>query len=267
VTATALAALPKDVPAFVREGRAVAEHHAVDVDVLADRVAQSMRPRERYEHWLDVEYLEGAPAPARRGDYEALMRAKKRDVSRAGTVLYATGEWADALAVAFAEHRAWPDDEIIRHKVLARIGRLSHYAADLTQPLHTTIHWDGRADAEGRSPRTGVHFRMDALLGALAATSKAKSPAPVVIEDVSARLRAELAAAHALVDDVYEREKALPDAGGRGLKKGARALARERLQAASGLLSSLVLTAWRRSASLELPDWVIEDHDARAAGR
>jgi hypothetical protein len=158
--------------------------------------------------------------------------------------------------VAFAEHRAWPENEQIKTKSCVYAGILSHYAADLCQPLHVTVHYDGRARPDGSSHRTGIHQKVDALIGKLAvhppelsAETKAH-PFPVLIDSVMA----ELGRSHALVDRVYELEKRLP-----GVDEALpddvelRAFVLDRLEASALFIANLCLTAWELSATIELP--------------
>src|SRR5437764_832460 len=43
-------------------------------------------------------------------------------------------------------------------------GILAHYAGDICMPLHTTVDYDGRVTADGRSPHSGIHAKVDSLI-------------------------------------------------------------------------------------------------------
>jgi len=129
---------------------------------------------------------------------------------------------------------------------------LAHYLADLTQPLHTTIHHDGRVRGGGQSPRSGIHRRVDALLDAAGGGGRV---APLEVADLWTAVRSELAASHRLVDEVYRLESKL-DGDRRRRDPRVAAFADERRRAAVRLTAGVYEWAWRRSAAIELPDWL-----------
>lgn len=256
----ALTALPKDsMPAFFPAGGAAVTHASREPDAFLRPIAPAdLSNAEMPEHHFDIEFLDSNAPPSRRYDFLALCYAKKIDPRKAGTLPYAVTEWTHRLAVALAEHRRWPHNPYIQQKCLLYAGILSHYAADLCQPLHTTIHYDGRAGKDGNSPRSGIHLKMDALLGKLSVDAN-RPPAGVTAApfgDLMAAVLAEIAASHALVDRVYELEKALPpyDAPLEADSPAA-ALAAERLRACARFTASLYLTAWKESQQIRLPEW------------
>ena len=69
--------------------------------------------------------------------------------------------------LAFAEYRERSGDEAVQAKILYIAGVLSHYTGDASQPLHCTVHHDGRVEPDGTSPGTGIYLKMDALPGQL----------------------------------------------------------------------------------------------------
>jgi hypothetical protein len=166
-------------------------------------------------------------------------------------------EGSEQLAVCFAEHRRWPDDPSIHAKCLVYAGLLAHYAADLEQPLHTTIHHDGWALPTGDPPFTGIHRRIDALFER-ARFDRARAVAgiaPEPIDDLWQAVRRELAASHALLDATYALEPALATPEGLGDRRVV-AFACERYGATARFLASLFAWAWRRSGEVELPFWL-----------
>ena len=253
----ALEALPEDAPAFFREGGALAEHVSVDPDLFRPRALPQLRAAEAPEHYMDMELLERAALPPTRYEFLRLCAERGLDPAKVGTLPYAVAEWTQRLAVALAEHRAWPGNEQVRAKCLVYAGLLSHYAADLTQPLHTTVHFDGRVGEDGRSPRTGIHQRADALLHKVPDAGRlAARLGPQAMDDLWEGVLAELRSSHALVDKVYELEEGLPGMD-EPLRPGSpeAAFAEERLAATARFLGSLYLTAWKLSGELPLPEW------------
>lgn len=255
----AVGLLPQAVPAFFRQGVAVVGHAAEDPDLWKHDGAPQLRGTETPEHFLDVEDLEGRGlAPQRWAFVDTLVR-RRLDPRRVGMLPYAIVEGTQKLALTFAEHRRWPQDEAIRWKALVYAGQLAHYAGDLAQPLHTTVHYDGRRQADGRSPRTGIHFLVDALFTTISfdtdevlAGLTPNAPRGDLLPAVMNRFWE----VHREVDRVYRLETDL-----RALENGGEAsrelvaFTRERFRDGSDFLAGLLLRAWRDSAEVELPGW------------
>jgi len=266
-TLLAVSALPRDMPAFFRQGAAQIAHGSEDPDLFR-LPGGHVKAAERPEHYCDLEVLGGMSLPA--GRYELVVWCVKKDIpiAHVGFAPYAATEWTQRLSVAFAEHRAWPGNEHIRQKTLVYAGLLAHYAQDLCQPLHTTIHHDGRAGKDGVSPQTGIHLKVDALLEKVPDSALATLDANAVrpFEKLFDGVVAEVTATHALVDRTYELEKLLPAKADPFPAAGPVAgFARERLKAAALFTARLYVTAWRDSAAIELPPW--HEREAKAADR
>ncbi len=52
-------------------------------------------------------------------------------------------------------------------KALVYAVFLAHYAADASQPLHLTIHFDGRIEADGTVVGRGIHEKVDGIVQAI----------------------------------------------------------------------------------------------------
>ena len=256
----AVEAAGDDLPAFFRtDGPAAAGYGAVDPDVFKNRAAPHLHHAEQPEHFHDLEYFADEELPSER--YAFLKRCYERglDPRRVGLLPYAITEWTERLTMAMALHRRWPDDPHVRRKCLVYAGLLAHYAGDLWQPLHTTIHYDGRVEKAGdASPRTGVHAKMDGLL------RRVELPAgwdndvtPRVYDDVWAATLRELRRSHARVDRVYALEDRLPGREeDRSDDAAVRRFAVELARHATAFTASLYRTAWAKSAKVKLPDWL-----------
>lgn len=252
VALEAVAGVSAELPAFFRAGGATVGHAAIDPDVWRNRGTPRLAERESPEHYVNLERLLGTALPERRADYLELLGRLRVKPHEAGALPYAIVEGAERLALCFAEHRKWPADETIHAKCLLTAGWLAHPLADLTQPLHTTVHHDGRVRGGGESPRTGIHRRVDALLDA---GGRGEREAPLAVDDLWAAVRSELLASHRLVDEVYRLEPKLETRGGRADPQVATFTA-ERRRAAVRLTAGVFEWAWRRSATIELPDWL-----------
>lgn len=161
--------------------------------------------------------------------------------------------------MAFAEHRKWPENPHIKTKCLVYAGFLAHYAGDLCMPLHTTIHHDGRARADGSSPRSGIHAKVDSLIEkvALKASDLVAGQKPEAVESVFPAVLAEIERSRALVDRVYALEAKLPPENGPWTPDAeVLQFTTERGRAGARFLGSLYLTAWKKSATIKLPAWL-----------
>ena len=161
LTEGAVLALPEDVPAFFRQGGNIASHTVFDPDLFKNRGAPLLSHAEHGEHYFDLEYLEGRAIPAKRFDFIALCFELELDPTKVGMAPYAIAEWTGRLAVAFAEHRKWPENEVIQQKCLVYAGILAHYAEDICQPLHATRDYDGKKQADGTVIGKGIHEQVD----------------------------------------------------------------------------------------------------------
>jgi len=259
IARAAVLSLPAEVPAFFRAGGDAVAHTSYDPDVAKNRAAPLLSDAEGPEHYLDWELLQGKPLPAKRSEFLALCAQLKVQPEDVGYLPYSTAEWTERLAVAFAEHRRWPENPFIRSKCLVYAGFLAHYAGDMTQPLHTTIHFDGRARPDHSSPRSGIHNKVDALIERLNLSPEelAKDQQVAPVEKLLPAILSELESSHALVERVYALEPQLPPTEGEiHPSTEVVAFTRERARAATRFLASLYLTAWDQSKRVQLPPWL-----------
>jgi len=260
-THLAVEAAGGQLPAFFAAGAATAAHCSLDPDTFTRPIApEPLHSAEAPEHFFDIELLKDANVPPSRPEFIALCARMGLRPEKVGLLPYAVTEWTQRLTVALAEHRADPNNPHVRAKCLVYAGLLAHYAQDLCQPLHVTIHWDGRARADGSSPRSGIHARLDALPQKLrlprAVLLRGLAPGPLPAGPLLPAVLAELHRSHALVDRVYELEKNLPAVDAElDANSPAGAFAAERLRAAAAFTASLYLTACRDSAAAKLPAW------------
>lgn len=266
VTRAAVGALPPEVPEFFRAAAWGIGEGAVDPDVMKNRGTPQLRAVEEPEHYLDWEVLRGAHLPPDRWAYYALLHDRRLTSEQAGTLPYAVHESLQRLTLAFAEYRRWPEDPWVRQKTVVYAGHLAHYAGDLEQPLHTTVHHDGRALPDMSSPRTGIHQLVDGLFEKAPCdeTALTRGLGADELADPWAAIKAEMTASHALVERVYELEPLLRAAGESGQYPAPLVeLTGERFRATAGFLADLFYTAWRRSATVELPSWLDRPREPR----
>lgn len=260
IVRAAVSSLPADMPGFFRQGADHIAFYSMEPDLWAGRDVPALRSSERPNHYLDLELLEGRELPPTRQEFHALCRELKLEPETVGTLPYAIREWYDRLVLAFAEYRRFPEEEAIRSKILYVAGVLSHYTADASQPLHCTVHYDGRLKPDGSSPRSGVHLQMDALPGQLGLRPEEIAPKTEVmtVENAFQAALASIRQSHRRVRLVYQVAERLPPADepleGEA-DRDVRALAVECCAAGAELTATLWCSAWIDSADVDPPAW------------
>jgi len=255
----AVKAMPEDVPAFFREGSATVGHSSIDPDAFKHRDMQHLNHCEAPEHYLDLEMLQGKPLPPLRYDYLKMCHEMDIDPTKAGVLPYSICEWTQRLTIAFAEHRQYPDNPHIKAKCLVYAGVLSHYAADLHMPLHTSIHWDGRAVEGETYVGTGIHHKIDALPTKVPYNQLFAEPLPTALpsRDIFEFTIEELVKSNSLVDRVYELEPQVPDQSDMSPLQGdVLAFTLSRHRAAASFTADLFISAWRNSGDVRMPQWL-----------
>ncbi|NKB70773.1 MAG: hypothetical protein GKR89_27195 [Candidatus Latescibacteria bacterium] len=250
-------ALPEGMPAFFRAGGETVAHSSYDPDLFKNRATPQGSHGEHAEHFFDLELLQGKDVPQLRYDFVALCAELGVAPDKVGFAPYAVAEWTQHLMVAFAEHRKWPQNQTVQQKCLLFAGLLAHYAQDMCQPLHMTIHFDGRVPAvEGAEP-TRVHEKVDSLVERLevGAEALAQQVEVVAFDSLMGAIDEQIMESNGRVDRVYELEAKIDQAS----DPAVRAFGLERAHRATAFTASLFFTAWEQSASLRLPGWLDRD--------
>ena len=259
IAAGAVAALPDEVPVWFRAGAGQIAHDAQDPDVQKDRSLAIMTEREYPQHFFDWELVGMEAPPPTRREFYALCARRGVNPFDVGELPYAIAEWTQRLTMDFAEAREFPGNAYVQNKALVTAGILSHYAADAAMPLHVTNDFDGRAKADGSSPKTGIHARIDSLIEKLDLTPEQLSrdqliaPLPALWPAIETQMRD----SYSHVAQSYALEAQLPpETGAYQASPAVRAFALERGRAASRFTAQLLLSAWRDSAKIKLPAWL-----------
>jgi hypothetical protein len=164
----AIEALPPGVPAFLRAPQA-----ALDIGELAREPDRSRGAGRTHDsdrdpgHFIDGDdagrVLGGPPlgkVPLTRFEYEKQLQAVGTDSWKAGYLPYSIIEGWQQLVKDFAywradaageraatdpAHKAWLTQDRRRREqqVLTDLGVWAHYVGDASQPLHTTVHYNG----------------------------------------------------------------------------------------------------------------------------
>ena len=207
VNELALAALPADFPAFVREPAAAERiaflanvpdrwrnvdpflkqpgpswtDHFIDLEELP---AAGLDPKTVSSFRYDFVVAYAAGRAAHPQNFPVIDPAKNRDHTREwpGFAPWAIAEWTQKLRSAFAYLKAFEEmggtpEEIAnaREDVIYTMGVLGHYVGDSAQPLHTTDKFNGwtGANPKGYTTWAGFHSWIDSGLIAKAGITAA----------------------------------------------------------------------------------------------
>jgi S1/P1 Nuclease. len=262
----AIANLPKDVPAFLRNGNAldIVEYIAPEPDRWRNKAVPELADEQAPEHFFDLEYaaLLG-PLSKKRYEYmRALDKAQpshpdlKLTPENAGLLPYVTEEVWQRLRNSMHEYRkllaAGEDTRPVETAILFYTGWLGHYVADGSQPLHVTTRYNGwtGANPNGYTAEHKIHSQFESLFvtnnikSADVAPSVAATQAKV-LNDEWADFLSYLEHTGTMVEKVYQLEKAggFLDAG----SPEAKAFTQERIAAGAIELRDMIYTAWVRS--------------------
>ncbi len=263
----ASANLPADVPLFLRDARAqeTMEYLGPEPDRWRSPAEPELSAAQGPEHFIDLEYADlVAELPRRRYDYiRALAFAQKShpdlplSVEKVGLQPYVTLEVWQRLKADMREYRgliaAKGNTQPVELAILFDAGWLGHYVADGSQPLHTTIQYNGWTgpNPHGYSTLHTIHAQFESTY-VLANIKPAevellvRAAQPKVLGDIWTEYLAYLRHSSSLVDRTYQIEK-----GGGFTGTGtseAKQFTEERLAAGAIELRDLIDTAWVRSA-------------------
>jgi len=260
------AALPSDVPKFLRSKQALdaLEYYGPEPDRWKSPLEPELNAAGFSEHFIDLEWADlVGEMPRKRYDFvRALAIAQKSHPDLAltpekvGLQPYVTVEVWERLKSAMRDYRKLKED----HKdtkpseceIVFLAGWLGHYVADGSQPLHTTIQYNGWTgpNPNGYTTEHKIHALFESTF--VSANLKPGDVAPligekpVVVGDVFTDYMAYLRHTNSLVEKTYQLEKAGAFAGA-GTPEG-RAFAEERLAAGATELRDMIYSAWVKSA-------------------
>ena len=268
----AMEALPPSMPAFLRTPRALDEieylgpepdrwrssaklelsaagapEHFINLE-LADLAAPDGLPTERYDFLNDLN-----AADRRHPDWSDRLALQK-----VGLLPWQAEEDFERLTVDMGDYRrlqrVHADTYGAEQAILYDIGCLGHYVGDGSQPLHTTINYNGwvEADNPGKFSRQhGIHSRFETEF--VHDNLQARDVAPLIptartlnapFQDFLSYLRT----SHAQVAQVYRFDKQ-GAFDGRGTA-ASRTFTAERLAAGATMLRDMIYTAWLDSGEL-----------------
>ena len=256
LTQAAVKAVPEEMPEFFRAAEKMIAHCAYDPDISKERGTPHARQAEYGEHYVDIELFGEHPIPEGREAHIKLCAELGLAPRAVGTLPYALAEWTERLAVAFAEYRKWPDNPMIQHKCFLYAGFLSHYAQDMCQPLHLTIHFNGIVQEDGTRLHAGIHEKVDSAIELLKLDPAELAQAQQVeaVAELMPAIIEQIKAGHGLVDSVYALVEDYQDL--KNPSPAVIAFTNERAREAVRWTASLYLTAWKLSEDIKLPGWL-----------
>lgn len=262
----AAASLPKDVPAFLRNGNALdtMEYLGPEPDRWRNKAEDELNAAQAPEHFIDLEYADLiGPLPKKRFDYiRAIEKAQLAHPDlpltpeKVGLQPYVTEEVWERLKAAMREYRhllaAGEDTKPVETAILFYAGWLGHYVADGSQPLHVTIQYNGWTgpNPNGYTTEHKIHSQFESIF--VSANIKPADVAPLVAASQPKLLNDEwddymayLRHTGTLVEKTYQLEKAGGFVGA-GTPEG-KVFVEERLAAGAIELRDMIYTAWVRS--------------------
>jgi hypothetical protein len=251
--------MPEEVPPFFRSAGARLSFLGPEPDRWRDReeVFKALREGTGADHFIDIDRTEHFQAlPNDRYQYADSLLKQGKAPKDIGFLPYAILEGYQKVQVLFRLWRGTRNEAEraqIEQNVIYYAGVLGHYVADGSQPLHTTIHYDGwtTSDNPDNFTREALHWRFEGEY--VRASVKPEEFAPLVktavkLDDPFADIMKFLFESNSHVAELYRLEKtARWDQSNRN--EASKRFVLSRLAAGSQMLANLWLTAWVNSAS------------------
>ena len=264
VNKLAASALPADVPAFLRSPSAIdeIEYLGPEPDRWRSQAEPELSAAQAPEHFIDLELADAlGPLPRKRLDFEAKVFAAGERPEKIGLQPWVTDEVWERLKAAMRQYRdlktAGKDTMPVEQAILFYAGWLGHYVGDGSQPLHTTVQYNGWTgpNPNGYTTSHQIHWQFEGpFVGANihAPEVEAKmTPVKAIDGDLFDAYVAYLRHTATYVEKVYQLEK-----GGGFTGAGtpeSREFTAERLAAGASMLRDMIYTAWLDSAQ-PVPD-------------
>jgi len=280
ISTAATKALPDSLPAFVRSDAAVAEIGALGPEL--DRSKGAGEPHDLDldpNHYVDfddnakVGGVDLDALPGSRRDYDTALRKEGGNEYSLGSLPYALEDGWEQVRVDFAmwrvdrvgetkaataPDRAWfATARALREILTLRdIGVWSHYVGDASQPLHTTIHFNGWGkypNPGGYSDARDLHSRFESTFvrahATLADVSAHMRPYKTCACTIQRHIAQYLHATLSQVIPLYEIDKRGGFASG---SPEAVDFVRARLGDGATMLRDLIVDAWEESANVKV---------------
>jgi len=257
--------IPSSMPKFLRRATVELAYLGPEPDRWRSPTEFQLKNAQEPDHFIDLErvaWLDPLP-PGRYEFYRKLYEHRAATIDhpddylpeRVGLQPYITMEVYGRLKAAFREYRyrlaAHQPTQAVEQAIIFYAGWLGHYVADGSQPLHTTIQYNGWTGPNPNGYTTGhkIHSQFETAYVAANITGKdfaGMVKAPERLADPFADYVAYLRNSNTLVESVYSLEKA-GGFTGKGTPEAFDFTTR-RLAAGAQMLLNLWYTAWLESA-------------------
>lgn len=258
--------IPVSMPLFLRRAVAEIAYLGPEPDRWRSPSEFALKNSQEPDHFIDLERVSWLdPFPPGRYEFYRKLYEKRASTTdhpddylpeHVGLQPYITMEVFGRLRAAFRDYRqlraAHKPTESVQQAILFYAGWLGHYVADGSQPLHTTIKYNGWVGPNPNNYTTEHHIHARFESTYVAANIFPKDFAgfvkpPEHLEDPFAQYLGYLRDSNKLVEDVYALDKSRGFTG-----KGSAAafdFTTRRLAAGSQMLLNLWYTAWLDSAN------------------
>ncbi len=249
--------LPSDMPVFFRDAADRLSFLGPEPDRWRDskELYSALREVNGPDHFIDIDKPENFEAlPNDRYRYGEWLRAGGKDPKDIGFLPYSILENYEKLQVLF---RLWRDPQNaaernqIEQNIIYYGGVMGHYVADGSQPLHTTIHYNGWSTSANPDlyTREPLHWRFEGEY--VKAKIKPEDFSQLVktaekLDDPFSDIMKFLFESYGQVEDLYRMDKtARWDAS--NANPASKQFVARRLAAGSQMLANLWYTAWVNS--------------------
>jgi hypothetical protein len=257
--------IPASMPLFLRRAVAEIAYLGPEPDRWRSPPEFALKNSQEPDHFIDLERVSWLdPLPPGRYEFYRKLYEKRAATTdhpddylpeHVGLQPYITMEVYGRLKAAFREYRqqriAHQPTQSVEQAIIFYAGWLGHYVGDGSQPLHTTIQYNGWTGPNPNEYTTEhhIHAQFESTYVAANITPKdfaAFVKAPERLDDPFAGYVTYLRNSNTLVQDVY----AIDKSGGFNGKGSAAAFdfTTRRLAAGSQMLLNLWYTAWLESA-------------------
>ncbi len=256
--------LPVDVPAFLRSEAAIneIEYLGPEPDRWRSAGEPELNAAQAPEHFIDLEPADAlGPLPRRRLDFEAAVFASGQRPEKIGLQPWEATEVWERLKAALREYRqlsaAHQDTHAVEQAAVFYAGWLGHYVGDASQPLHTTVQYNGWTgpNPNGYNTSHTIHWKFEGVfVGAnlhAADVQPRMTPVHVIEGDEFADYVAYLRQTSKYVEKVYQLEK-IGGFEGQGTQES-RDFTADRLAAGASMLRDMIYSAWLQSG-IPVPD-------------
>jgi len=256
--------IPPEMPRFLRRAVTEITYLGPEPDRWRNPSEYALKNAQEPDHYIDLERVEWLdPLPQGRYEFYQRLYAKRAATTdhpddylpeHVGLQPYITMEVYGRLKAAFREYRqrkaSHQPTDAVQQAAIFYAGWLGHYVADGSQPLHTTIHYNGWVgpNPNGYTTAHGIHsqFETDYVLRNITAKDfAALMHPPSRLSDPFSQYVAYLKESNKLVEKVYALDKAQGFTG-KGSPE-AFDFTTHRLAAGSQMLLDLWYTAWLES--------------------